>query len=67
MKEYPVVYLLDADKSVGMAKDIADWLMFGKEIQDIIIVGISYSKDDETWWQNRSRDYIPTSDTLSDL
>lgn len=67
LKEYPVVYLLDADKSIGMAKDIADWLMFGKEIQNIIIVGISYNKDDETWWQNRSRDYIPTHDTISDF
>lgn len=65
--KYPVVYLLDADKSIGMAKEIADWLMFGKEIQDIIIVGISYNKDDETWWINRSRDYIPTSDTVSDF
>jgi predicted alpha/beta superfamily hydrolase len=66
-KKYPVVYLLDADKSIGMAKEIADWLMFGNEIQDIIIVGISYNKDDETWWINRSRDYIPTSDTVSDF
>lgn len=64
-KTYPVVYLLDADKSIGMAKEIGDWLMFGKEIQDIIIVGISYNKDDKTWWINRTRDYIPTSDTLS--
>jgi hypothetical protein len=66
-KKYPVVYLLDADKSLGMAKEIADWLMFGQEIQDIIIVGISYNKDDETWWMNRSRDYIPTSDTVSEF
>jgi len=66
-KKYPVVYLLDADKSFGMAKEIADWLMFGNEIQDIIIVGISYNKDDDTWWINRSRDYIPTSDTVSDF
>jgi predicted alpha/beta superfamily hydrolase len=65
LKEYPVVYLLDADKSIGMAKEIADWLMFGEEIQDIIIVGISYNKDDDTWWENRSRDYLPTSDTVS--
>lgn len=66
-KKFPVVYLLDADKSLGMSKEIADWLMFGQEIQDIIIVGISYNKDDETWWMNRSRDYIPTSDTVSEF
>ena len=66
-KKYPVIYLLDADKSIGMAKEIADWLMFGNEIQDIIIIGIAYNKDDDTWWINRSRDYIPTSDTVSDF
>ncbi len=64
-RKYPVVYLLDADKSIGMAKEIADWLTFGREIQDIIIVGISYNKDDNTWWINRSRDFVPTKDTLS--
>jgi len=69
-KSYPVVYLLDADKSIGMAKDIADWLMWGgsrKAIHDIIIVGIAYDKDDNTWWINRSRDYLPTSDTLTEF
>jgi predicted alpha/beta superfamily hydrolase len=64
-KSYPAVYLLDADKSIGMAKDIGDWLMFRHEIRDIIRVGISYDKDDNTWWINRSRDFIPTQDTLS--
>ena len=64
-KKYPVVYLLDADKSIGMAKEIADWLMFGREIQDIVIVGISYNQNDNTWWINRSRDFVPTKDTFS--
>jgi len=64
-KEYPIVYLLDADKSIGMAKDIADWLMFRDEIKDIIVVGIAYNKDDETWWINRSRDFCPTLDTIT--
>lgn len=65
LKAYPVVYLLDADKSIGMAKDIADWLMFRNEIKDIIIVGIAYNKDDKTWWVNRSRDFCPTLDTIT--
>lgn len=64
-KYYPLVILLDADKSIGMAKDIADWLMFRQEIQDIIICGIAYNKDDETWWINRSRDFCPTQDSTS--
>lgn len=64
-KDYPVVYLLDADKSIGMAKEIADWLMFQQEINDILIVGIAYNKDDDYWWINRSRDFCPTLDTIS--
>ena len=69
-KKYPVLYLLDADKSIGIAKGIADWLMFRNymyksEIVDIIIVGIAYNKNDSVWWINRTRDYVPTKDTIS--
>ena len=40
-KSYPVLYVLDGDKSFGMTKEITDWLTFDKEIKDIIVVGIS--------------------------
>lgn len=56
---YPVVYVLDANKSFGMATDIVDWLSFGGEIPEAVVVGISYQQD---WWQKRSRDYTPTMD-----
>ncbi len=50
-----------------MAKDIAGWLMFSSEMQDVIIVGISYDQGNDVWWSKRSRDYIPTKDTISDF
>jgi predicted alpha/beta superfamily hydrolase len=43
-KSYPVLYVLDGDKSFGMTKEIADWLIWSNEIKDIIVVGISYGK-----------------------
>jgi hypothetical protein len=58
-KKYPVVYVLDANRSFGMAKDIVDWLSFGAEIPEVVVVGISYQQG---WWQKRSRDYTPTQD-----
>ena len=70
-KEYPVVYLLDADQSIGIAKEVADWLTFNdfgfnREINDVIIVGIAYNKNDSVWWYNRVRDYVPsTKDTIT--
>ena len=57
---FPVIFLLDSDKSFGMARDIIDWLIWSQKIEKVIIVGISYG--DEDWWQNRSRDYTPWKD-----
>ena len=39
-KKYPVLYVLDGDKSFGLAADTADWLAWAKEALEIIIVGI---------------------------
>jgi hypothetical protein len=61
-KSYPVLYVLDGDKSFGMTKEIADWQMWSKEIKDIIIVGISY---EQGWWQKRARDYSHCADTIN--
>lgn len=61
-KSFPVLYLLDGDKSFGMARDIADWLIFRREIPQIIIVGIAYDEGSKAWWDKRSRDYAPWKD-----
>jgi uncharacterized protein len=62
-KSYPVLYVLDGDKSFGMTKEIAEWLMWSKEIKDIIVVGISYGQGTDEWWQKRARDYSHGNDT----
>lgn len=64
---YPVVYFLDSDPGIGLAKGIVDLLIAGNEIEPFILVGIAYGKDMPTWWINRSRDYTPSLDTISDF
>jgi predicted alpha/beta superfamily hydrolase len=63
-KSYPVLYVLDGDKSFGMTKEITDWLTWDNEIKDIIVVGISYGKGTNTWWKKRARDYTQFEDTV---
>lgn len=62
-QSFPVLYLLDADKSFGMAKDILEWLNWSQEIPELIIVGIAYGEGTPQWWQKRSRDYTPSQDS----
>lgn len=62
-KQFPVLYLLDADKSFGMAKDIVEWLVWAREIPEIIVIGIAYGEGTKAWWDKRSRDYTPWKDS----
>jgi len=59
---FPVLFLLDSDKSFGMARDIIDWLSWRRIIERVLIVGISYGEGTEEWWEKRSRDYTPWKD-----
>jgi hypothetical protein len=63
-KTYPVYYFTDGDVSFGMIKGIADLLMMGKDIKDIIVVGIGYGQGLNNWFTKRTRDLTPTSDTI---
>jgi predicted alpha/beta superfamily hydrolase len=63
-KTYPVYYFTDGDVAFGMIKEIADLLMMGKEIKDIILVGIDYGQGLNNWFTKRTRDLTPTSDTI---
>ncbi len=63
-KSYPVFYITDGDISFGMTKGIADLLMMGREIQEIIIVGISYGQGLKYRQEKRWRDFLPGSDNL---
>jgi predicted alpha/beta superfamily hydrolase len=62
-KSYPVLYVLDGDKSFGMTKEITDWLIWSNEIREIIVVAITYGKGTDEWWQKRARDYSHGNDT----
>jgi uncharacterized protein len=57
--QYPVIFLLDSERMFGMAHNIVHWLKYSREIPDVIVVGIAYTKN---WWQKRSRDYTPVKD-----
>lgn len=59
-KEYPVLYLLDADYSFAIAKNIVDHLSERNHLQEIIVVGIAY-KGEKRYRLNRTRDYTPTN------
>jgi len=63
-KTYPVYYFTDGDVAFVMIKGIADFLMMGGEIKDIIVVGIGYGQGLDKWMNNRGRDLTPTIDTL---
>ncbi|MGH7450496.1 MAG: alpha/beta hydrolase [bacterium] len=58
-KPYPVVYLLDADYSFAIAKNIADHLTERNNLAELILVGIAYDGSVE-YRLNRTRDYTPT-------
>lgn len=58
-KHYPVIYLLDADYSFALAKQISEHLSDRNRIQESIIVGIAYANPGE-YKKNRTRDYTPS-------
>ena len=60
---YPVIYVLDSDKSFGMVHDIVNWLNWSGDLHaEIIIVGITYGVSETHWWESRTRDYSPVKD-----
>ncbi len=62
-RDYPVLFVLDGDKSSGMARDIVDWLSWRREIPELVVVAISYGGSQQEWWQKRSRDLSPSNDS----
>ncbi|HAU3991343.1 TPA: alpha/beta hydrolase, partial [Legionella pneumophila] len=58
-KSYPIIYLLDADYSFALAKQISEHLSDRNRINDSIIVGIAYANPNE-YKKNRTRDYTPS-------
>jgi predicted alpha/beta superfamily hydrolase len=61
-KKYPVLYILDGDRSFGMTRDMAEWLKEANEIDDLIIVGIGYGENVNDRIKRQIRDFTPTPD-----
>jgi predicted alpha/beta superfamily hydrolase len=60
-RTYPVLYVLDANICFGLAADIVISLIFGREIPEIILVGIGYPiRSYRDWLSLRARDLTPT-------
>lgn len=59
-KSYPVLYLLDADYSFAIAKNITDHLSERNHLQEVIIVGVAYAGPNK-YRLHRTRDYTPTN------
>lgn len=64
-KSYPVLYLLDGDISFNMATSIVRYLQYGKDVPEIIIVGIGYgSMMNDEKINFRERDYTFSKNDL---
>lgn len=58
-RDYPVVYLLDADYSFALARNIVEHLADRSELQPLVLVGVAY-EGPPRYRENRTRDYTPT-------
>ena len=61
-KDYPVVYMLDADYSFALVRNIAQHLVERENLPSMILVAIAYpgaARDRATYRMNRTRDYTP--------
>ena len=61
---YPVLYLLDADMSFPLVRQVALSLQSGFELPPVLIVGIGYAGGIREAMQRRNRDYTPTPDPV---
>lgn len=61
---YPVLYLLDAEISFPLVRQVALSLQSGFELPPILIVGIDYAGGMREAMVRRTRDYTPTPDPL---
>ena len=60
-ESYPVLYIMDADGAFGTCTEITRLLALGREVPEMIIVGIAYQASLEEYLLNRRRDYTPTA------
>ena len=63
-RKYPVIYLLDAELSFPLVRQIALSLQSGFEMPPVLIVGIGYAGGVRESSVRRTRDYTPTPDPV---
>ena len=67
-RKYPVLLMLDADAAMGVATTTMDYINLGsnfgmgKNVPDMIVVGIAYERGAIPWLFTRVRDFSPTVD-----
>jgi predicted alpha/beta superfamily hydrolase len=67
-KKYPVVFMLDADYSFALTRNVVQHLVERKKLPEMILVGIAYpgaADDMEIYKTNRKRDYTPSLKSIS--
>lgn len=62
---YPVLYVLDGAYSFPQFQSSQLAMGLGNELEDVIIVGIGSGLSLGSWLMNRTYDYTPSADTLS--
>ena len=62
-KNYPVLYIIDAETNFGGTSYIVQRLIKDKLIPEMLLVGIAYGVDYDTFYKLRGRDLTPTDDT----
>lgn len=61
-KKYPVVYMLDADYSFALTRNVVQHFVERGKLPEMILVAIAYpgaADDMEVYYSNRKRDYTP--------
>ena len=62
-ESYPVLYVTDADGIFGLVTETVRFLQMGREVPEMVIVGIGYPvKDFQEVLGYRTRDLTPTED-----
>ncbi len=67
-KKYPVVYLLDAEYSFALTRNVVKHFVDRNKLPEMILVAIAYpggGDDMETYKRNRKRDYTPSFQPVS--
>jgi predicted alpha/beta superfamily hydrolase len=67
-KKYPVVYMLDADYSFALTRNVVQHFVERKKLPEMILVGIAYpgaADDPNVYKTNRKRDYTPSLSPLA--